>query len=116
MLKILSEDELPRRNRKSESRFEKTPDWVSLKKILDNDGIKPGAGVQLSLTKADMDKAGINEPRTIFRFIKGYIQSENLDFVINTVNREDGTVHFKIRHMGPDELKAAAKLRKAKKG
>lgn len=96
MLKILSEDELVKRTRTSESRFEKMPVWDELKELLDSKGLKRGSGTQISLTKADMQKYDINEPRTIYRFIKGYIEAANLGYVTSTVTQEDGTVHFKV--------------------
>lgn len=76
---------VPKRERKSESRFERTVAWTELKKAIDA-GMTPGTVFQLLLTPKDMEEYGITNRRTIARFVQKYLSSLNLSYPVKVVS------------------------------
>ena len=118
MFTKLTENEVPKRDRMSESLFEKTAEWRKLKKAIDG-GLEPesvpnakdagGAMVQLTEeAKASMGiVAGTNGRRTISRTVTRYLTSKGLNYRVKSFQR-DGLDHIVV--LGPK----AARVKKAK--
>jgi hypothetical protein len=88
MYKRVKESQVPKRERKSESRFEKTSEWRLLKADLEK-GLKPQEALQVILTDADKEKYGISNRRTIARFVVKYLQANKLKYGVKSFRRED---------------------------
>ena len=81
-------NKVPKRGRKSESRFERTPEWQLMKADIDK-GLKPQAALQVQLTDADKEKYKIKNRHTIARLIKKYLNESELDYVVKSFRRDD---------------------------
>lgn len=79
---------VPKRERKSESRFERTPEWQLMKVDIDK-GLKPQTALQVQLTDADKLKYKIQNRRTIARFVKKYLDKAGLKYVVKSFRRDD---------------------------
>jgi hypothetical protein len=88
MYKKIKANEIPKRERKSESRFEKTPEWLAMKADIDR-GLKPKEALQVSLTDADKLKYRISNRRTIARFVKKYLVDNDLSHAVKSFRRDD---------------------------
>lgn len=87
MYSKIKRSQLPKRTRKSESRFEKTADWRKMKADIDA-GLKPQEALQVVLTDEDKRKFGITNRRTIARFVKKYIKDKGLRYSVKSFHRE----------------------------
>jgi hypothetical protein len=86
MYKKMSAEQLPKRTRKAESRFEKTQEWTLMKADLDR-GLSPQEAAQIGLTPEDKARYKITHRRTIARFVKKYIASKGLRYTIKSFQR-----------------------------
>jgi len=80
--------QVPKRSRKSESRFERTPEWQLMKADIDK-GLKPQTALQVQLTDAEKEKYKIKSRRTIARFVKKYLDEAGLKYVVKSFRRDD---------------------------
>lgn len=101
----------PRSTRRTESRFERTPEWASMKARLEEPLLPwpDGEARQLEVLFADSEKEkfGIRGRRTIPRFVAQYLKEKGLKYKVKSIRRHD------VEHViviGP----AAKKPRKAK--
>jgi hypothetical protein len=81
-------NQVPKRARKSESRFEKTPEWQAMKADMDR-GLKAREALMVSLTQADKEELGITNRRTIARFVQKYLTAKGLPYVVRSFHRDD---------------------------
>jgi hypothetical protein len=88
MYKKIKEADIPKRERKSESRFEKTPEWLAMKADIDR-GLKPKDALRVTLTDADKLKYRITNRRTVARFVKKYITEQGLPYDVKSFRRDD---------------------------
>lgn len=80
--------DIPKRPRKGKSRFERTPEWKQLKADLDK-GLKPKEALQVILTDGDKAKYGIQNRRTIARFLQKYLADHKLPYHLKSFRRDD---------------------------
>lgn len=97
--KVLAAD-VPKRSRKSTSRFEKTPEWRAMKADLIK-GLKPREVLQISLTDEDKERCGISNRRTIVRFLQKYLTDHKLPYALQSFRRND-LDYFVVRHPKKD--------------
>jgi hypothetical protein len=88
MYKKIKESDIPKRERKSESRFEKTPEWLAMKADIDR-GLKSKEALQVALTDADKEKYRITNRRTVARFVKKYLDEQGHEYTVKSFRRED---------------------------
>ena len=88
MYKKVKENQVPKRERKSESRFEKTHEWSMMQADIDR-GLKPMEALQVTLTDADKEKYRITNRRTIARFVQKYIAEKGLKYTVKSFRRDD---------------------------
>lgn len=88
---------LPKRTRKQESRFAVTPLWTRMQKDIDT-GLKPNEFLQLVLTPEEKEAIGIKNRRTIARFVKSYIKSKHLRYLVSSFNR-DGSDYIVVKDL-----------------
>lgn len=79
----------PKRARRSIARFEKTNDWMSMKADLQM-GLAPGEGLQVLLTEEEKKKYGIRSRISVARFVKKYVATHKLPYVVRSFRREEG--------------------------
>lgn len=79
--------EVPARGRKSESRFERTPEWKAMKADIDR-GLKAQEALQVALTKEEMVGYGITNRRTIARFLQKYLAASELPYTVKSFQRD----------------------------
>lgn len=79
--------DVPTRERKSESRFERTPEWKAMKADIDR-GIKPNEALQITLTEEEKKRLGISNRRTIARFVQRYLAAKELPYIVKSFHRE----------------------------
>jgi hypothetical protein len=96
MYKKIKEAEIPKRERKSESRFEKTPEWLAMKADIDR-GLKAKEALQVALTDADKLKYRISNRRTVARFVKKYLDEKDLRYSVKSF-RSDDMDFIVVRH------------------
>jgi predicted nucleotidyltransferase len=96
MYKKTKADQVPKRARKSESRFEHTEEWRLMKADIDR-GLKPQEALQAVLTPEDKKKYKIKNRRTIARFIKKYLESKGLKYGVKSFNK-DGADYIVVQH------------------
>jgi hypothetical protein len=94
--KKIKANEVPKRARKSESRFEHTEEWRLMKTDIDR-GLKPQEALQVVLTPEDKKKYRIKNRRTIARFIKKYLDSKGLKYGVKSFYR-DGADYLVVHH------------------
>jgi hypothetical protein len=75
-------------------RFEKTPEWGYMKADIDK-GLKPGEALQVVFGPEDQKKYHIRNRRSIARFIKKYLVTLNLPYIVTSFERRE-TGHFII--------------------
>lgn len=97
--------QVPTRERKTESRFERTDEWQMMRADIDR-GIRPGDALQVSLTKADKEKMGISNRRSIARFVQRYLAAKELPYVVKSFHRE-GQDYVIVQHSGRLERSAS---------
>jgi hypothetical protein len=91
----VKENDVPKRGRKSESRFEKTPEWAAMRKDLAR-GLKAKEALQVVLTEEDKLKYNLQNRRTVARFIKKYLEENGLDYRVDSFQR-DGVDYIVVR-------------------
>lgn len=79
--------DVPTRGRKSESRFERTPEWKAMKADLDR-RLKPQEALQVTLTEEEKKQLGISNRRTITRFLQRYLADKELPYIVKSFHRE----------------------------
>ena len=79
----------PKRSRRSIARFEKTDDWISMKADLQK-GLQPGEGLQVLLTEEEKNKYGIRNRLSVARFVKKYVATHRLPYVVRSFRRDEG--------------------------
>lgn len=100
MYKKVKRDQVPKRERKSESLFEVTPDWKRMKSDIDR-GIPKGESVYFQFLAADWKRIGLSgKPMAgrnvasgcyaIQRFIKQYLQTVKKKYTVR-VQSSDGS-------------------------
>lgn len=80
-------NQVPKRERKSEYLFEGTEEWKMMKRDIDK-GLKPNEALQVQLTAEDKEKYGIKSRRTIARFVKRYLDENELPYTVKAFNRD----------------------------
>lgn len=68
-------------------RFARTAEWEMMKTDLDK-GLRRQEVLQLSLSDDDKIKYGLKSRRTIARFIRKYLRSRNLAYVVRSFRRD----------------------------
>jgi hypothetical protein len=68
-------------------RFARTAEWEMMKTDLDK-GLRRQEVLQLSLSDEDKVKYGLKSRRTIARFIRKYLRSKNLSYVVKSFRRD----------------------------
>lgn len=104
MFKRLHVSELPKRPRKSTSRFEKTPEWKDLKASLDA-GFKPLEALMVVLTPEDKAKYRIASRRTVARFIQNYLTEHQLPYKLRSFAQEGIGDFFSVYAPGSSKSK-----------
>lgn len=105
MYQKITEDQVPKRGRKSEYLFESTPEWVKAKADIDK-GLKPATATRkaevlhIGLTDADKLEYRITSRRTVARFVKMYIDENELPYIVKSYRR-DGVDYVDVRHPAP---------------
>jgi hypothetical protein len=79
--------QVPKRGRKSESRFERTEEWRMMKADLDR-GLKPQEALQVTFSEAEKEKIGISHRRTIARFVQKYLATNEFPYIVKSFHRE----------------------------
>jgi hypothetical protein len=79
---------VPKRSRLSVSRFEKTEEWRLMRVDMDK-GLKADEALQVVLTEEDKQRYKIKNRRTVARFVKKYIESKNLPYIVKSFHRDD---------------------------
>jgi len=87
MYKKVKESQVPKRERKSESRFAQTEEWKHLKADIDR-GLKPNEACEVILTADDKKKYKIKNRRTVARFVKKYLDENGLKYGVKSFNRD----------------------------
>ncbi len=93
--KRVKADQVQKRSRKSESRFESTPEWKAMKADIDAGYPKAttkggvAEALVLSLTDEDKERIGIANRRTVARFVQKYIKDQSLHYEVKSFRRED---------------------------
>ena len=87
MYKKTKESQIPKRERKTLSRFEVTPEWRMMKSDIDK-GLKPQEALQVVLTESEMAKYRITNRRTIARFVQNYLTERGLKYGVKSFQRE----------------------------
>lgn len=88
MFSIVKENEVPKRERKTESKFERTEEWKRMKTCLDK-GWKAKQSLQLTMTPEDMERFGLINRRSIVRFIQKYLEANGLEYTVKSFHRDD---------------------------
>ena len=99
MFKKLSESDIPKRERKSESRFEQTEEWRQMKKAIDGGlepesapGAKDAGAVVVQLSDDDLSRiglvTGINGRKTVDKTVKRYLRAHGLKYRVKALQRE----------------------------
>ena len=89
MFRKISASDVPKRPRKSTSRFERTDEWKLMRAALDK-GLKPNEALEIVLTPGDKAKYRISNRRTVARFIQKYLSSHKLPYELRSFTRDSG--------------------------
>jgi hypothetical protein len=103
MYKKTNKGDLPKRTRKSESLFEKTPEWRLMRADLDK-GFKNSQAPTVELTEAQLEKYGISNPRTVARFIRRYIEQNSLGYEVQRTHRDGKEIVWVVQ---PEKTKSS---------
>lgn len=87
MYKKIKRDDVPKRGRKSGSRFENTPEWRAMRADIER-GLKPQDALQVILTPDDKKRYKIKNRRTIARFVKSYLEKHGHKYSVKSFNRD----------------------------
>lgn len=88
MYKKVKAEDLPKRDRRGESRFERTPEWANLKADIDK-GLKPKDALVVGLTDADKERYGIQNRRTIARFVQKYLAENDIPYRVKSQRKDE---------------------------
>lgn len=84
----VNEAALPKRGRKSESKFEATPEWRRMRADLEK-GLRKSEALQITLTDEDYARVGIQNRRTVTRFVQKYLDKAGLDYRVKSFHAHD---------------------------
>ena len=87
MYKKIDTSQVPKRERKSESLFEKTREWSKMKSDMDK-GLKPKEALRVTLSEEEKVEYGITNRRTIARFLQKYIAEKGFDYTVKSFQRD----------------------------
>lgn len=73
---------VPKRKRATESRFESTPEWQSLR--ADLKGLKRGESLQITFEERDYKRIGLKARRSVARFVQKYLEKQGHDYRVKT--------------------------------
>lgn len=97
MVKLIAISDIPKKERKSTSRFEATPQWIAARTEL-SAGIPVGQAIDIAFTAEQLALAKIRDTKTIIRFLKKYLKEFRLrDYSIQYVTTA-GIFHIYIKH------------------
>lgn len=113
MYREMRQSEVPKRQRKSKSRFEATLDWQNMKSRIDR-GIARGGACSTSLSPADWRRMGLSAApqdgrntatgtKSVCRFIKRYLAKSGKPYTVTT-KHIDGLDHIFV-YGPPDATK-----------
>lgn len=94
MIRIIDSDDVPKRERNSESLFEPTPQWKGLKPRIDS-GIQPGKSLLLQFNLDDWERIGLSAIpqagrntstgcKAVTRFIQSYLKRSGLTYKVRS--------------------------------
>lgn len=94
MYKKVKRDEVPKRERKSESVFASTPDWKRMKADMDG-GLKDDESCELRLTPEDLERIGLSSTsqsgrntatgtKAVRTFVRKYIVDSGLKYTVHS--------------------------------
>ena len=86
-----------KRRRQSTSKFEKTEEWKMMQADIAK-GFKSDVALQLVLTEEDKRKYKIKNRRTVARFIRKHLKSNELPFALKSFHRSDTGDIFIVQH------------------
>lgn len=112
MYKKVKRDEVPKRERKSESRFEFTPEWRRLKADMDQ-GLGEDDSLMLQFSDKDWERLGLSNERqegrntatgakAVQRFILKYVTANALPYKVRAFH--SGSYDY-VTVEGPDKKK-----------
>ena len=82
-----------KRSRKGESRFEKSQEWRLAQADLDKRNFVPNEHIMFALTDERKRELGIQNRRTIARFLKKYIEKQGMkDYYVKAFRKENRDV------------------------
>jgi hypothetical protein len=98
MYKKVKRNQVPIRERKSESRFESAPEWKALKADLDR-GLKKDESCILQFAPADWERLGLSGAapegrnvasgtKAVRRFIQKYLDEKGLQYTVRGIHRD----------------------------
>jgi hypothetical protein len=85
--------EIPKQSRAKLSRFERTSEWKMMRADLEK-GLNSKEALQLVVTDEEKAKYGIQNRRTIARFLQKYLADHKLPYVLKSFRREQGDFFF----------------------
>jgi hypothetical protein len=89
MFKKIKATEIPKRKRKSVTRFERTPEWGHMRASLEQ-GLKTGEACYVTFTAEEKSKYRIKSLRSCARFVKKYLQAAKLPYKVRAYHSEAG--------------------------
>jgi hypothetical protein len=94
--KKISLADAPKIHRNRPSRFESTQEWKMMRSDLEK-GLKPKEALQITVTDQDKAKYGIQNRRSIARFLQKYLDANKLPYQLKSFHR-DGMDFFLIQN------------------
>jgi len=82
--KAVKLEKASKRTRNKPARFESTPEWNVLKRVLDKDAIAPNTALPVVLTKEEQKRYRITNRRTFARFVRKYIKARALKYSVQS--------------------------------
>ena len=89
MYRKIKANQIPKGERKTESRFEKTAEWKMMKADIDH-GLKVNEALQVVLTPEDKKRYKIKNTRIVDRFLKSYLKEKGLPYTAKRFRRDEG--------------------------
>lgn len=97
MYRKVKRSDVPKRERKSESRFEGTTEWRRMKADIDR-GLRRGESCYAELSPADWERMGLSAEaqegrntatgaRSVCRFIQRYLDAHNVPYTVRTIHK-----------------------------
>ena len=106
MYRKVSEDEVPRRSRPTQSAFETTREWARMKTDLEK-GLNRGEALEIVLTPDDMKRIGLMR-RSIAMFIIKYLERNGLEKYKVRNFLSDGLVYFVVKYPAAKQTRRVA--------